>query len=177
MEQISGLTPEERAKTDFMALGGKGTQSEQTMDILKNLAGKQEKETGREFTAEENRKNRAGAETLAKLKSKLAEGTPLSKEEKTKISDSLIGLDTTIAQYRGQLASASDKDGPHILAQIQDLWRQKTELEDKLNPKRGKGVESETYKNIMPGQFQVGKMFPVENKNTKTKKKTNIFGF
>lgn len=176
MAQLAGMTPEERAKTDIMALGGSGTQSDQTMDILKGLAGEKEAQKGRDFTAEENAKNRAGAQTLAKLKSKLDKGEPLKPEEKIKIKDDLRKIDTTLAQLRGQWSSAREADKPAIKAEIEALSRDKREWEKKLDPKYGMGIATESFKNVMPGQREQAKATPTKT-GKHGKKQTNIFGF
>lgn len=178
VDQIAKMTPEEKKNADFMAMGGKNTQSQQTMDMLKSLTGQQEKDESRDFRAgesqkdrdfrlSENSKNRAANATLAKLRGDAKKEEQIPEESKAAINKALIQNDTQMNLLRGQLGTAKPRDKAHILARIQELYRAKTKMEKLVNPDYAKGVETQAVKTAIPGDFQMGKLFPVEEKYKK----------
>ena len=163
MDQIKGMTPEQKKTADFMGLGGKNTQSKQTMDILKQLTGEQESDKLLDFRTKEGQRNRNQQTAMIdkrfgnqKALKKLTEGTPLNATETKGILDGLKVTNQDIVLKRSQMEKTKDpKAKAWLFGEIQDMSRQISMMEKLLNPDFAKGVETEQYKTNIPSGYDI----------------------
>jgi len=165
LEQIKAMTPEERAKANIPTMVGENTQSKQTLDALGQIMKADEAQKDRDARDAYLDKQFLKSAALAKIKNSgkgKEEEQSIPEESKAAVSKALQDTDKQIALLRGQITTARPQDRAHILAKIQNQIRAKTQMEKMLDPEYSRGTETRVLDTILPGNRQMGDLFPIQ---------------